>query len=187
MLRDSFLLLIAFFLFFQSSFEGIINNWTTSYLIGHVKAGQSNALFGLSVYVTGMASMRLIIGSVLKSVREQKILFGSFGLILAGLLLLITGRGIIQAYAGLYILGAGLASGFPIMLGFTGNRYTGLSGTAFSIVLAIALIGNMTVNYLMGIIAKYFGIQHLTTVAMAELVMLIVLAVVVINKLKTNK
>jgi MFS family permease len=33
--KDSVLIIIAFFLFFQSSFEGIINNWTTTYLIMH--------------------------------------------------------------------------------------------------------------------------------------------------------
>lgn len=186
-LKDNYILLIAFFLFFQSSFEGIINNWTTTYLIGHTALGQSSALIGLSLYVSGMASMRLIIGSFLRSVSEKKILFGSFWLILSGLVILVVGNGIIISYCGLFILGAGLASGFPVMLGLTGNRYAELSGTAFSIVLSIALIGNMSVNYLMGIIAKNFGIQHLTTVALAELIMLALLAAFILKNIKTIK
>ena len=36
LLKDPILLLIAFFLFFQSAFEGIINNWTTTYLTGYL-------------------------------------------------------------------------------------------------------------------------------------------------------
>ena len=179
-------MLIAFFLFFQSSFEGIINNWTTTYLIDHMGLGQRNALFGLSIFVAGMASMRLIIGTFLRYVSEDKILYAAFWFILSGLVILVAGQGIILSYCGLFILGAGLASGFPIMLGFTGNLYAELSGTAFSIVLAIALLGNMSVNYLMGIIAKNFGIQHLTTVAMIELVMLALLAAFILKKIKST-
>lgn len=184
--KDRFILLIAFFLFFQSSFEGIINNWTTTYLIDHMGLGQRNALFGLSIFVAGMASMRLIIGTFLRYVSEDKILYAAFWFILSGLVILVAGQGIILSYCGLFILGAGLASGFPIMLGFTGNLYAELSGTAFSIVLAIALLGNMSVNYLMGIIAKNFGIQHLTTVAMIELVMLVLLAAFILKKIKST-
>jgi fucose permease len=185
-LKDRFILLIAFFLFFQSSFEGIINNWTTTYLIDHTGLGQRSALFGLSVFVAGMASMRLITGTLLRSARENKILYAAFWFILSGLVILDFGQGIILSYCGLFILGAGLASGFPVMLGFTGNLYAELSGTAFSIVLAIALLGNMSVNYLMGIIAKNFGIQHLTTVAMIELIMLALLAAFILKKIKST-
>ena len=64
--RDVTLLLIAFFLFFQSSFEGLINNWTTTYLMERVAAPQEAALMGLSAYVAGMTVMRLLIGSVLR-------------------------------------------------------------------------------------------------------------------------
>ena len=47
------------------------------------------------------------------------------------------------ALTGFMLLGAGFAGGFPIMLGFVGERYKNLSGTAFSFVLTVALLGNM--------------------------------------------
>jgi fucose permease len=132
--------------------------------------------------------MRLLIGSVLRSVPDKKILYGSFILIFTALVVLISGKELISSYTGFYLVGAGLAGGFPIMLGFTGMRYAELSGTAFSIVLSIALIGNMSVNYLMGFIAKNIGIKHLTSVAMTEFVMLVVLAVIILKKINsTNK
>jgi MFS transporter, FHS family, glucose/mannose:H+ symporter len=84
----------------------------------------------------------------------------------------------------LIILGAGLAGGFPIMLGLVGNRYSELSGTAFSFVLTVALLGNMLINYMMGIIAKSYGISHLVTVAFAELIIMISMAGIILFKLK---
>jgi FHS family glucose/mannose:H+ symporter-like MFS transporter len=187
LLKDKLLILIAFFLFFQSSFEGIINNWTTTYLIKQLAINQSKALYALSSFVAGMCMMRLLIGSVFRSAPVKKILIASFVLILTGLILLKTGNSFNIALMGLVCLGAGLAGGFPIMLGFVGDRYTELSGSAFSFVLFIALIGNMLVNYGMGIIAQNFGIHHLITVAFAESVILILLCLIILNKIKNNK
>jgi len=187
LLRDPVLILIAFFLFCQSSFEGIINNWTTNYLLNLLSVSESNALYSLSLFVAGMAVMRLLIGSIFRKISSQNILFLSFGLLLAGCLLLKFAGSFAVAVAGLILLGAGLAAGFPLMLGFVGNRYAQLSGTAFSIVLVVALSGNMLVNILMGIIAEKWGIQHLTTVALVEIFFMILLALVILNKLRQSK
>jgi FHS family glucose/mannose:H+ symporter-like MFS transporter len=187
LIKDNVLILIAFFLFFQSGFEAIINNWTTTYLINQQSVQQSNALFALSSFVAGMTVMRILIGSVLRSVSVRTILGVSFGLILLGLILLKAGNSFNIDVMGLLFLGAGLAGGFPIMLGFVGNRYTELSGTAFSLVLFIALLGNVLINYGMGIIAQKFGIQHLLTVAFAESVIMILLCLIILKKIKNNK
>ena len=56
------------------------------------------------------------------------------------------------------MIGLGLAAGFPVVLGYIGQMYTYLSGTAFSIVITIALIGNVIANYAMGLISQEFGI-----------------------------
>jgi fucose permease len=85
--------------------------------------------------------------------------------------------------AGLISIGAGLAAGFPIMLGFVGDRYGAVSGTAFSIVISIALAGNMAVNYLMGILAKQFGIQQLTTLAFTLTFFMLLLSLTILKKL----
>lgn len=183
LLKDRVLILIAFFLFCQSSYEGIINNWTTTFLTNALAIEQSSTLYALSLYVLGMAVMRLLIGSVLRTISSQHILYISFGLLLIGNILLRIGSTFPIAVAGLILIGAGLAAGFPIMLGFVGNRYTQLSGTAFSVVLVIALLGNMLVNFLMGIIAETYGIYHLTTVAFIELAVMVLLTLAILKKL----
>jgi MFS family permease len=187
LIKDNVLVLIAFFLFFQSGFEGIINNWTTTYLIDQHSIQQSNALFGLSSFVAGMIIMRVLNGSLLRSLSVKKLLVSSFVMILLGLTILKAGNSFSLSLSGLVLLGAGLASGFPVMLGFVGDRYPAISGTAFSLVLSIALLGNTLVNYGMGIIAQNFGIQHLITFAIAETAIMIALCLVVLNRIKVNK
>lgn len=189
LLKDDVLILIAFFLFCQSSFEGIINNWTTTYLLSQFPVSQSNALYALSLYVIGMAIMRLLIGSVLKNLSSRNVLYISFALLVIGGTLLKTNISFLFAVIGLIAIGAGLAAGFPVMLGLVGTRYSELSGTAFSFVLAVALTGNMLVNYMMGIIAGAYGIKHLATVVFAEIVFMVFLSLLILRKVsnKTQK
>jgi MFS family permease len=187
LVKDRVLIMIAFFLFFQSGFEGIIYNWTTTYLIKQQSVQQSSALYALSSFVAGMAVMRLLIGSVLRQVSVKKILIVSFSLIFLGLLSLKTGYSYNISFMGLILLGAGLAGGFPIMLGFVGDLYSEVSGTAFSLVFFIALFGNTLINYGMGMVAQYFGVQHLITVAFTGAVIMIILCFFILTNIKTTK
>jgi len=86
--------------------------------------------------------------------------------------------------AGLVLSGAGLAGGFPIMLGFVGERFAALSGTAFSFVFVVALAGNMLINYAMGFIVHNYGVQHLTTVCYIEIGIMVLLFPFIIQKFK---
>jgi MFS family permease len=185
--RDETLLLIAFFLFFQSAFEALVNNWTTTYLIDRFSVQQSSALMGLSAYVAGMTVMRLMIGSIFRNVPEKRLLVISFGIMIIALITIVTGKTLFQSAAGLLILGAGLAGGFPIMLGFVGNRYPNLSGTAFSLAFTIALLGNMLINFSMGLIVEKFGVKTLPAVQSVELIVMITLGLIVFKKLQTSK
>ena len=186
LIKDGVLMLIAFFLFFQSSFEAIINNWTTTYLTSQVSIQPNKALYALSLFVAGMTAMRLLLGSIFRNTDIKKLWIGAFSMIALGLIFLATGKSFLPSVVGLILLGAGLAGGFPLMLGFVGNRYKELSGTAFSLVFVIALLGNMIINYGMGVIAQAYGIQHLITVAFIELIAMILLCYTILKKLKNN-
>ena len=181
------LLLIAFFLFFQSGFEGIINNWTTTYMISRLGVDQSTALFALTLFVGGLVAMRLITGSLFRGFTPLRLLIITFCLIVAGLLIMNFSQSYLFSVAGLILLGAGLAGGFPIMLGIAGELFAGLSGTAFSIIFFIALVGNTIINFIMGLIAKHFGVTHLITFALFETAVMILLSVLIINKTKHIK
>jgi fucose permease len=184
LIRSKTLLLIAFFLFFQSGYEGIINNWTTTYMVSNLDIEQSSALYALTLFVAGLVAMRLAIGSIFRSYTPQKLLIISFVLTIAGLLILKLSHSYNMSVLGLLSLGAGLAGGFPVMLGIAGNLFAELSGTAFSIIFFIALAGNTIINFLMGLVAQHFGVTHLITFALAETVIMILLSVFILNKTK---
>lgn len=186
LLKEKSILLPGLFLFCQSSFEAIINNWTTLYLGEHIRLSPEKALFGLTFFVSGMTAMRLAVSMFFSRISGRRLLAISFAFILTALLVLISGTGLATSYSALFILGAGLASGFPVILGLTGEMYRELSGTAFSIVLTIALLGNMIVNYLMGILVSSHGIKHLVTVAFAELAVMIILTAIIFRNTKNQ-
>ncbi|HYC30251.1 MAG TPA: MFS transporter, partial [Chitinophagaceae bacterium] len=181
-LKDPLLYMIAFFLFFQGSMEAILNNWTTTYFTEYLGFKENVALYALSLYLAGMTVMRLLIGSVLRSVPLSQLMFGSMGLMLGGILLVAFGKNYFSSVCGLTLCGVGLAAGFPIMLGMAGSRYASNSATAFSIILTIALVGNMLVNILMGFISGNFGIRHLTTVFVGEWLLLVILAAMIFSR-----
>jgi hypothetical protein len=135
--------------------------------------------------VVGMAIMRLIIGGLLRNMSSQNILILCLIFLGAGCLILQTASSYFISAAGLVAIGVGLAAGFPIVMGLVGNRYAALSGTAFSIVLFIALSGNMLLNYVMGFIVKAYGVEHLTTVSFLLWGTMVLLAVVIIKNNNT--
>jgi FHS family glucose/mannose:H+ symporter-like MFS transporter len=184
LVKDKLLLIIAIFLCFQSGFEGIVNNWTTTYLTTKLSVASSSALYALSSFVAGMVVMRLLLGSIFRRWSSGMLLTISFILTISGLILLKTGSSLPLSISGLVLMGAGLSGGFPIMLGYVGNLYTELSGTAFSLVFFIALIGNTLINFLMGLVAQNFGVDHLITFAIAMSVIMILLAVIIVKRNK---
>jgi fucose permease len=185
--KDKGLLLIAFFLFFQSGFEGIINNWTTTYMVSTLAVEQSSALYALTLFVAGLVAMRLLTGSIFRSLTPGKLLVISFVLTITGLIILKISSSYNFSVIGLIALGAGLAGGFPIMLGIAGTLFAGLSGTAFSIIFFIALVGNTIINFLMGLVAQHLGVAHLITFAMAEVLVMAFLALLILKRSKQIK
>jgi fucose permease len=178
------LLLIAFFLFFQSGFEGIINNWTTTYIVDKFSVEQSKALYALTIFVGGFVTMRLLTGSIFRSFTQSKLLIISFSLIAIGLISLKFSGSYNSSLVGLIALGAGLSVGFPVMLGIAGTLFSNISGTAFSIIFFIALAGNTIINYAMGIVAQSSGVSHLITFAFAVVIFMILLSVIILKKIK---
>jgi len=177
LISDKVLLLISFFLFFQSSFEAIVNNWTPLYLVDQLKMDTADAILALTMYVAGLTGMRILLGSVFRKLDGVKIMFVSLFSILAGLILLRLSHSAEPAIYGLILLGVGLSAGFPIMLGLVGSRFTQMPGTAFSIALVIALIGNILINYIAGAVAERFGVNSILSLAFIELAGMFILCI----------
>ncbi len=188
LIRDPLIILLGFILFCQSSLEGLTNNWTTTYLAEAKNFSSDGALFTLSLYVLGMTVMRLFLGFMLNKMRPYIVLTGSIVCCVASTLLIHYSNGEFVSIIGLILLGMGFAAGFPVILGYVGDLYHQLSGTAFSFVLSIALIGNISSNYTMGIVAQRYGIQQLPITLITALAIMTLLLFITFKKLsKTIK
>ena len=185
LLTDGFLLLIGLFLFCQSSFEAIINNWATTYLLDKISVTMTEALYALSLYVVGMALMRIVLGKLLRQVKSAPVLLCSIASLGVGGLMLHYSSALALSTAALVVIGAGLAAGYPVTLGYVGDRYASVSGTAFSIVISIALIGSMIINYVMGIVAERYGVDHVVTIVFVLTVGMLCFSLAIFKKMKT--
>ncbi len=175
--KNKVFLIICFFLFFQSAFEAIMNNWSVTYFMQHLQVDQKQALVALSFLVLGMTLMRILTGGVFRSVSSKKLLRMAFILLLSGavcLFIQLPSSYYINTF-GLFLIGAGLSPGFPVMLGLTGNMYKEVSGTAFSFVMLIALTGNIVINYTTGVLIQYFGVRAFIYVILVEIFIMITL------------
>ena len=175
-LKKKVFLIICFFLFFQSAFEAIINNWSVSYFTEQLQVPQRDALIALSFSVLGMTLMRILTGGVFRNVKSKTLLQISFSLFIAGVICLFIPSSFIYINTfGLFLIGAGLSPGFPVMLGLTGNMFKEISGTAFSFVMFIALTGNIIINYITGILIEQLGIKVFVYVILIQVLTMITL------------
>lgn len=186
LLKEGTLLLTGFFLFFQSGVESLINNWTTSFLEKKLAIDNEKALYALSFSLVGLTVARLLLGRLLRKISSFKIMMVSLVLIAVGNLILAGTNSYEMAFAALIVTGMGLAAGFPVILGYVGQLYPQLSGTAFSISLVIALIGNTLINYLFGYISSAYSITWLPY-AMLVCVAGMMILMVIINKQLSRK
>ncbi len=177
--------LITAFLFLQMSLEAVANNWTTRYLTGESGLGEEKALLALSVMVIGITSMRIIIGGAWRNASEKSLLITALTLLLCGSLTLYFSLTSL-VFIGLFLFGAGLAIGFPLMLGIIGTLYQEMAGTAFSLVIVIGLLGNVSINYLMGYLADTYGIASYSAVLVAIWISMALVSLLIF-KFKSNK
>ncbi|MCK4631564.1 MAG: hypothetical protein KAT40_08975, partial [Bacteroidales bacterium] len=184
MTKDPVIILIGVFLFFESGVEGISNSWTTTYLQDVVDAEKEQALFALSALVLSLTLTRIVLGYILRKISPAIIQYYSICLAATGAFVLMLSSTYGLTMLGLVLLGVGLAAGFPVLLGYVGELYKEMSGTAFSFVMVIALIGNMIINYLMGVIAQVAGMKHFSSLLLCCLIIMLIVLCFVIKQLR---
>jgi len=176
--KNRLFMALCFYLFFQSSFEAIVNNWTVTFFVD-LRVGENKALLAFSSSVLGMILMRVLTGSVLRNFTFNRLMTLALIFLTAGLILLILPTPYFIKVTGMFFIGAGLAPGFPVMLGSAGELFKEVSATAFSFAMLIALIGNTLINYITGVLTEKFGMGVFPYVIMTEIVALLLLFVVI--------
>lgn len=156
--KEPALLLMSFILFFQSALEGLLNNWSTSYLI-NASLTEENALLALTALVAGITVARLVLAYLFKKVNSLQILYIGLTLLTIGLILFLYTDTFILAIISLFLIGVGLAGVFPVIIGRIGTLYKSMTGTAIGLALFIALSGNSILNLMIGRVTNKFGIS----------------------------
>ncbi len=153
------LLLLGSMLFLQSGMEITMGGWSATFAREELALDARAALLFLSLYWLGMMGARLALGSLLKRLSPANTLAVCIAIALTGALLLLTARSTAIASAGIFLVGAGFAATFPVVVGWIGERYASLAGTAISIALVMALTGGMLFPYLAGVIGDAAGLR----------------------------
>lgn len=159
LLRERALLLLGLILFFESGMEISVGGWSAAYFGEELALEAGDAVFVLSLYWFGMTAARVVLTGILRRVSPALVLVASLGIALAGALTMLLSHGAVPAAAGLLLVGAGFAAVFPVILGYVGDLYPTLSGTAFSMVLVMALAGGMTLPYVIGVFGGAYGLR----------------------------
>ena len=184
LVKEKILLLFGFVLFFQSAAEGLINNWSTSYL--KIYIGEEKALLTLMAIPIAMTITRLAFGVILRKINPSTVLVFCIVISILGAIILKFADTQLIATVSLALFGVGLAAGFPVILSYIGQIYASMSGTAFSIALVIALTGNTLLNYFTGIATQRMGIEilpYILTGTLASLLLMFLFA----KKQSSNK
>ncbi|HET8653940.1 MAG TPA: MFS transporter [Longimicrobiaceae bacterium] len=179
---DRMLLLLGLMLFLESGMEITVGGWTTTFYQEQMGMAGNRALFFLSLFWLGMMLARLLLGTVFSRVPGTVVLPGFIALAFLGSLAMIASPSLPLAATGTFLIGAGFAAAFPVVLGLVGDRYTALSGTAFSIVFVMALTGGSLLPYLTGVLGAEYGMRGSLLVVPACLVLQLALLVVVLRR-----
>jgi MFS family permease len=134
-----------------------------------------------------MVLTRLALSGLLKRINSRRVLFASIGVTAAGALLLMFANTYGVSLAAAFLIGAGLAAAFPVVLSYIGDLFPAQSGTAFSTIFFVALIGNMTINKSFGALAQIHGVRQYTWVILGCLACSAILLWLVVKQLSKHK
>lgn len=183
LLREKGLLLLSFILFFQSGIEVCCSTWTTSYFEQVTPITKEQGWTALTCMLVGLTASRILLALLYKVLKQETVLPYCLVIGIIGFALLAKSPCAIRAYIGMALIGAGLAATFPTVLSLIGQMYADLSGTAFSIALAVGLCGQIVFNYSTGAISNMFGISLFPFMMIGGILLMFILFTI---KLKTK-
>jgi MFS family permease len=186
---DPFFLLACLALAVQSGMEGMSNDWMTRYFKNVVFDGtdinERDAQLGLVALTGAMVFTRFTLSWLLHRVSSRVVLLGSIITTACGSIALLETTNHNTSLVGAALIGCGLAAVFPVVLGYVGDRFPQLSGTAFSTIFVVALAGNMTVNKTFGYIAHEYSVGQYPKMMLSLLVASGILLHLMFERFKT--
>lgn len=174
-IRDPTLWLLGLLLFFQSGNEFTVGGWLSTHLHESFGLAASTSALVLAGYWAAIMAGRLATARLAGRVADRTlILAGATLSLLATALLAAAPSGTAAAVAAAAV-GFGFAAIYPATLAVAGGLFPTLTGTAFSLIFAIALAGGMLCPWLAGRIALARGVRGALFIPVVNCAMIIVL------------
>lgn len=185
--RSPLLWLCAFILFFQSGNEFTAGGWISTYLQETHAVGANAAALVLAAYWAAIMLGRLLSSRLVRRLRSETLILGSAALAMAAAVLMALAPSGTSAAAGAVVLGLGFAAIYPTTLAIVGGRFAALTGTAFSVAIAVGLVGGMLAPWLAGRIAEGSSLRHGFIIPVINCAMIVVLAILVGRELRKTQ
>jgi len=157
--KEPALLLFGFILLIQSGLEMSMGGWSAAYFTEVLLVSPQYGVLFLSLFWMGLTLTRLLLGYLLIKTNTATIMYISFAFSFTGALILLSAVSTPVAVVGVILVGVGFAAVFPVILAYVGDLYAHLSGTAFSIVFVMSLLGGMSMPYLIGVVSDLQGLR----------------------------
>jgi len=183
------LLMFGLVLFFQSGFEGASGDFTVTYLTRSNGLDTASATLAMTWFTIGMLAGRLVLGNILKALKDLGSFYLYLGIALVGVALLYFTGTAVWAYISMALIGFGVGATFPVVLGYVGGTFRNLSGTAISIAVFIALLGQFTLKRITGAAfnaGSYNTLPLILAAAIVIMMCLIPMAISIAKKTKTK-
>jgi fucose permease len=150
--------LFAMLLFFQFGNEWSIAGWLPLFLIRRVGLSPSAALMLLALYWIFLLTGRLSAIAILPRVHHGMLLFGSgLSAMFGCFLLYLTDNGF-GAATGVFFIGAGYASIYPLVAEAIGRRFPYYHPGFFNGIFSVALVGGLIAPASLGYAASALGV-----------------------------
>ncbi len=179
LLKYPALMLFAVVLFFQSGFEGASGSFTVEFFKNTTAIGGKAAILAMTWFTIGMMAGRFPLGPITAKIGELKTLYLYLVIGLVGVILFTFGQSAAMAYISMILIGFGVGATYPVILNYIGGIFRNQSGTAISMAIFIALLGQYTFNAIVGLSfahSHYNALPIMLIVALIFIMLLVPLA-----------
>lgn len=181
------LLVFGLVLFCQSGLEGASGDFTVLFLTDTGRMDTTAATLAMTWFTIGMLAGRLILGKIMDALKDVGTFYLYLSVALVGVALLAFFANTIAVYTAMVLLGFGVGATFPVVLGHVGGIFRNQSGTAISIAVFIALVGQFTLKKITGAAfntGMYNTLPIVLAVAIVAMMVIVPFAISLGNKTK---
>ena len=151
-------IMFALLLFFQFGNEWSLAGWLPLYLVRRVGLSPKVAVWMLALYWLFLLTGRLGSVAILPRVRHGRLLLGSVVSAMFGCLILASTKTGFGAASGVFFVGAGYASMFPLVAEAIGRRFPYYHPGFFNGIFSLALMGGLLAPASLGYAAAAWGV-----------------------------